>query len=74
VARGLRTLLLAGVLLVPSAVAGAAPSNKPLVPRGDYLAANQKGRFLVLSPRGKMLRRFPRISPHVQSRDLAPDR
>jgi hypothetical protein len=74
VVRGLRILLLAGVLLVPSAVAGAALSSKPLVPRGDYLAANEKGRFLVLSPHGKVLRRFPRISPHVQSLDLAPDR
>ena len=73
-ARGLRVLLLAGVPLVPSAVAGAASSNKPLVARGHYLAANEQGRFLVLSPRGKVLRRFPRISPALQSLELAPDR
>jgi hypothetical protein len=49
--------LIAGVFLAASAFAATVSSTQPFVPKGAYLAADQSGRLLVLSPRGKLLRR-----------------
>lgn len=70
-----RALLLAMVALAATSIAGASTSANPLVPQGAYLVATESGHLIVLSQRGKVLRRVPRFaSSYVQALEIAPDR
>lgn len=49
---------------------------RPLVPRGDFLAGDRRGRLFVLDKAGNLVRRFPRarLGRAPQALELAPDR
>jgi len=67
--------LIGGVSAAASAFAGTTSSARRfVVPAGSYLVASGSGRLLVLNPRGKLLRRGPRLAGRVQALALSPDR
>jgi len=55
---------------------GTQSAARPLVPRGDLLVGDHRGRLLVLNRTGKLVRRLPRarLVRTPQAIELAPDR